>query len=560
MRPGVLRGALDPGVVQGDGVRERLGRSGAFGFHPFLMRSALCIAAALSLITRAGAADFFDETKVTTIFAFDDVCIPHTQNLRLEMNRPERHPANPVVARGAPGSVDAMGVQFYGSVIREGDRFRLWYVAYDDDTENKVASSRWRAAYAESADGLTWTKPKLGLVEHRGSTDNNLILTDPAPFGFVNLKVLLDPADPDPERRYKISTHVYFRDRRRLGTLAPFASADGLHWKLLIDGAKPVKAELSKDDLVLPGVHFEPSGGLYQWDGLYYICGQNAMNAPRPYQGRVTRLYRSADFVKWSETSSIAFIREPQHRPLGPGRSLEGEQTHEGISVWNRGNVLLGIVGLWRGAEAWENITVDLGFVLSNDGVHFREPAHEWTFLERGADGQWDQGGLLQGQGFENIGGETFLYYGAWDPRARGQPRGGVGIAKLPRDRFAALVVEEAGKGPGDYQLDEITSDFVTADLAIQGKVPHHFHLNASGLGPEAALRVEILDHLERPIPAYSGENAAIVRDSGFQTPILWNETPEVTDLPDRVRLHVTFEGRASTDIRLSAMYLGKGK
>jgi len=67
--------------------------------------------------------------------------------------------------------------------------------------------------------------------------------------------------------------------------------------------------------------------------------------------------------------------------------------------------------------------------------------------------GPGDQGGLLQGQGFENIGDQTFIYYGAWDPRPTGRvktpPRGGVGIAVLPRDRFGDLVVEEAGKGRG---------------------------------------------------------------------------------------------------------------
>ena len=49
------------------------------------------------------AADFFDETKATTLFAFDQVSIPYSQNLRLEMRAPARHPANPVVTRGQPG-------------------------------------------------------------------------------------------------------------------------------------------------------------------------------------------------------------------------------------------------------------------------------------------------------------------------------------------------------------------------------------------------------------------------------------------------------------------------
>jgi hypothetical protein len=495
---------------------------------------------------------------VTTIFAFDNVSIPHSQNLRLEMRSPARHPANPVLRRGAPGTPDAMGVQFYGSVLREGGRFRMWYVAFDDDAGNKAASARWRAAYAESADGLNWIKPGLGLVEFRGNKNNNLILTDPAPLGLINVKVLRDDDDPDPQRRYKITGHVYFRGQRRLGTLAPFTSADGWRWKLVRE-ARPVRAELRAEDLVLPPIHFEPCGGLYKWDGLFYAIGQNALNAPRPYQGRVTRMYRSADFVTWSQTQTIGFVRAPQHTPLGPGRSLEGEQTHEGISVWHRGNVLLGIVGLWHGAKEWKDVSVDLGFVLSNDGQNFREPAHEWTWLRRGADGQWDQGGLLQGQGFENIGDQTFVYYGAWDPRGTGgpaQPRGGVGIAVLPRDRFGDLVVETAGEGRGDYQLPRVTSEFITASIPAPAGGPLRFHLNADGLGSEAVMRIELLDHFERPVPGYSGKDAAVIRQSGFQTPIAWNGKTAVSGLPDRIRLHVLFEGKRRTDIRFSALYV----
>jgi hypothetical protein len=290
---------------------------------------------------------------------------------------------------------------------------------------------------------------------------------------------------------------------------------------------------------------------------MYYACGQNAMNATRPYQGRVTRMYRSPDFVHWSATSHIGFIRAAQHEPLGAGRSLEGEQTHEGISVWNRRNVLLGVYGRWHGAKEWKDITIDLGFVVSNDGLNFREPAHEWTFLERGEDGAWDQGGLLQGQGFENIGDQTLIYYGAWDPRPKdAPPRGGVGIATLPRDRFGELVVEEAGKGPGDYQLPVIQSGFVTAALPMKANAVHRFHLNAAGLGADAVMRIELLDEHETPLPGYSGDEAAQVRQTGFQTPIVWNGSEEVRGLPARIRLRVSFEGERKTDIRFSALYV----
>lgn len=495
------------------------------------------------------------QAEERVIFAFDNVSLPHTQNLRLEMRQPERHPANPVLRRGEPGTPDAMGVQFYGSVLREEGKFRMWYVAFDDDTSNKITSTRWRAAYAESADGVNWRKPELGLVEFRGSKANNL-LDMGGDWGFVNLKVIRDGADPDPARRYKMTTHVYFRHNTRLGTLLPFVSPDGYTWTPVRE-VQPVKGELRKEDLFLPVIHLEPCGGLYQWDSWYYLTAQNAMPGIHHYQGRVVRIYRSADFVNWAPSNHIGFVRGTQHDWLGDGRSREGEQNHEGISVWNRGNVLLGVYGMWHGAVEWKDVTIDLGFVVSNDGLRFREPVHERVFLERGEDGEWDQGGLLQGQGFENIRGETFLYYGAWDPRGTGGtpvPRGGVGIATLPRDRFGALRVDESGKGPGDYQAPEITSEFVTSAIPVEkGRAPKVF-VNADGLGEGATLKFELLDQREQPVPG----GLARVETSGFQVPVVW-EGADVS-WPERAKLRVVFEGAKNATIRFHAIYLTEGE
>lgn len=497
--------------------------------------------------TSAWCAELFDETKVTTLFAFDNGSIPHTQNLKLEMRQPERFEGNPVVRRGEPGTVDAHGVQFYGSIIQDGGKYRMWYVAFDDQMEHAVKSERWRAAYAESTDGVNWVKPELGLVAFRGSKKNNLVDVGGA-WGFVNLKVIKDEADPDASRRYKMVTHVYFRHHTRLGTLLPFVSADGLTWRPVKE-VKPVKGELRKQDLLVPGFHLEPACGLYQWDGQYFLTAQNAMPHTHHYQGRVVRLHRSADFVNWSSTSTLAFVRSAQHEYLGAGKSREGEQNHEGIAVWPRGNVLLGVYGRWHGAAEWKGVSVDLGLVMSNDGHTFREPKHEWTMLERGKDGDWDQGGIIQGQGFENIGEKTFVYYGSWDPRPTGGPevaRGGVGIASWPRDRMGALVFDASGEGPGDYQMPKVTAELITAAVS---RPKEGFFVNVDGLSEEAVLRVEVLDALERPVSGLG----VVIRQSGFQVAL---DLGDVKKLPEKMRLRVLFEGAKRSEIGLSAIYV----
>ncbi len=501
---------------------------------------------------------FFDESAAVSLFAFDDVSIPFTQNLKLEMRQPEKHPANPVLRRGGAEAPDFSAVQFYGSVIREGNQFRMWYVAAGKDRPDRTGprSSPWRVAYAESADGVAWTKPDLGLVEYGGNRHNNLVILEPR-LGVVNLKVLREQSG-SPGPRYKLGAHVWFpKNGARMGTFAPYGSEDGLRWKLLAE-AKPVNFELRPEDLVLPPLHFEPVGGLYRWDGLYRLSGQNAVVAPRPYHGRVVRGFVSADFVHWAPESSIGFVRPQQHRLLGPGNSRNGEQNHEAVSVWNRGNVLLGVSGHFHGAPEWSGVTVDLGFVLSNDGVHFRQPWHEWTFLKRGDDGEWDQGGLLQGQGFENIGERTFVYYGAWDPRVSSgiPPRGGVGIAMLPRDRFADLRVDERTQGSGNYQMARTECSFLTSSMDLPPEATHRLYLNARGLGSDAFLKIELLGHDLAPISGFSGNNAAIVRGNGFQTPVVWPGGADIVDAPERARVRATFEGKRRGDIRFHAFYL----
>jgi hypothetical protein len=517
-----------------------------------------------ALIAAQPAAPLFDETKVITLFAFDQVSIPFTENLRIKMRQPVKHPGNPVMTRGPAGAPDSWAVQFYGSIIREGAKYRMWYVAAGDDRLDKSIprSSPWRVAYAESADGITWTKPELGLVEYGGNKQNNLVEMDTGPLGILNVKVLHEP-DAEPAQRYKMTAHVWFSKGTkgaRFGTLALFVSPDGLHWKS-VNKLKPLLAEVTREDTVLPWTHYEPAGGLYKWDGLYYTSGQNAYAAALPYHGRVNRSFVSGDFVNWSPASAVGFVRAPQHNLLGPGRSRDGEQSHEGFSVWHRGNVLLGVSGIWHGAMDWAGVTIDLGFVVSNDGVSFREPAHEWVFIKRGEDKQWDQGGLLQGQGFENVGDQTYIYYGAWDPRGweGSPPRGGVGLVTVPRDRFGDLVIEKSSIGPGDYQVPDLAGSFLTAAVPLPGAAPRSFYLNADGLGSAAALKVELLGRDLKPLPGYSGQDAAVVRQSGFQSPVAWNGKTAISGLPERIRIRVTYDGPQQADIRFSALYVQSG-
>src|SRR5689334_290543 len=110
------------------------------------------------------------------LFAFDDVAIPLRDNLQLTMTPAEKCERNPVLRRGETGTPDHGQAVLYGSVIQEGGKFRMWYLA----SPNRLGEAPlpdvpawWRPmCYAESEDGIHWTKPDFGLVEFNGSKHN----------------------------------------------------------------------------------------------------------------------------------------------------------------------------------------------------------------------------------------------------------------------------------------------------------------------------------------------------------------------------------------------------
>ena len=109
------------------------------------------------------------------------------------------------------------GIRSYGSLVYDDDErlFKMWYSMYSRDWTEAML------AYATSRDGLNWEKPNLGIIEYRGSQDNNLVFGSPrqptreeieldptmAPPGgtrFEGAWVIKDPVETDPARRYKM--------------------------------------------------------------------------------------------------------------------------------------------------------------------------------------------------------------------------------------------------------------------------------------------------------------------------------------------------------------------
>ncbi len=83
---------------------------------------------------------------------------------------------------------DGAGVTIYGSVLHDSGKLRMWYHAIPQDWDYQTDMSS--IAYAESDDGIHWTKPPLGILAH-GPGPNHL-----TNLGLHSATVFIDPDSP----------------------------------------------------------------------------------------------------------------------------------------------------------------------------------------------------------------------------------------------------------------------------------------------------------------------------------------------------------------------------
>src|SRR5262249_21794464 len=148
---------------------------------------------------------------------------------------------------------------------------------------------------------------------------------------------------------------------------------------------------------------------------------------------------------------------------------------------------------------------VDLGLILSNDGIHFREPVTDFKMIAHGAEGKdWDSIALLQGHAFANVGDKTYVWYSHWDCEGlfRSQE---IGLATWRRDGFGFRGLHQP-KGGGSVMTRPLSAG---DDGAI-------LFYNAAQLGKDTPLTVELLDEHGNPIAAYAGKNAARLTEDGL--------------------------------------------
>jgi hypothetical protein len=131
----------------------------------------------------------------TPQFFFDNGMIEEIQNITRTIHRPEMYEGNPIIDQDRPWE-HALNMHADDYKVWRDDHgvFHCLYSDFDIDYEKLGREggtaidwniSRFTVCYARSEDGLTWTKPPLGIREVDGR-DTNIVFgsaTIPLPVG-----------------------------------------------------------------------------------------------------------------------------------------------------------------------------------------------------------------------------------------------------------------------------------------------------------------------------------------------------------------------------------------
>jgi len=440
----------------------------------------------------------------------DDHIVASKTNIDRRYHPFEKYSGNPVLVPDKPW--EGTNVYLYGSVLRNetGSGYRMWYHALPQDHDY------YRLLYATSADGINWDKPDLGIVEYKGSTNNNIFIRrgkrDHIP------SIIHTPWEADSHRRYKMINFC-----GKAGGYVYAWSADGLHWT-----DSPKNPVFNKGGDV----------GQFLWDPhkkQYIGYVKNVAQVSGMRRRSVARI-ATDDITSWPNPELI----------LTPDtfddRWAKGiQRTHfYGLSAFTYESMYLGFLWVFRATdiEGYFDGTIFIELVSSRDGVNWkRQEGDRQPILPLGAPGTWDDGMVFTTQHPLVEGDKIRLYYGGFDCTHAAKPpwHGAIGLATLRKDGFASL----------DATTDE--TGIVTTKRLL--KVGNELHVNYSAI--DGWLRVEVLDDKGNVLPGYSRNDCNDLTGDRIDQKMSWKSKTKLPTGKTPVRLRFVMKNASLYSFRV---------
>ena len=376
----------------------------------------------------------------------------------------------------------------YTTVFQDGETYRAYYRGYADLDKQQVT------CYAESTDGLLWSKPNLGLFEVAGTCDNNVILVPPADRDYGpthNFAPYPDarPGVPDGERLKALA-----------GTgqgLWAYASADGVHWR-----------EMQKEPVFTRG-DFD-SQNVFFWsesEGCY-LCYFRRMHEGCRWICRTT----SDDFLNWADpvlmdfgdvppehlytNATTPYFRAPHIYIALPGRFIGGRQvlTDDEAHAFDVGE-----------GEGWHDCS-DGVFMSSRGGDKYDRRFME-AFVRPGIGlNHWVSRSNYPARGIVSTGPEEISIY---VQRDMSQTTAYLQRLALRTDGFVSVNAPYAG------------GEMVTRPFTFAGReLEMNYATSAAG-----GLRVEIQDAGGKPVEGFALDNCPEIIGDQVERVVAWTSS-----------------------------------
>jgi hypothetical protein len=214
----------------------------------------------------------------------DDHLISRLSGATKKMHRPVAREVAIVCDEPWEGNTSA-----YFTLFQDGNRFRMYYRGSHFDEKSKKTTHPEFTCYAESQDGIHWTKPNLGLFEFNGSKDNNILRAGEDTHNFTPFKDI-NPDCP-PAARYKALAGSAIRWGGK--GLRAYQSPDGIHWSLMRDEAVITVGDFDSQNLAFWYPHWKS-----------YACFHRKF-----HEGvRCIMTATSKDFLAWTQPEYLDYL------------------------------------------------------------------------------------------------------------------------------------------------------------------------------------------------------------------------------------------------------------
>jgi hypothetical protein len=487
-----------------------------------------------------------------TLLLVDDHEVLYRAGTKRIFHPLKRHPANPVIkGKQKPWEIAIA----FNSVYRDATtgHYKMWYQSFAGEVA-KERANRCTVCYAESTDGVVWTKPELGLFPFNGVQGTNIVLqANGGTSDRYGASVLFDPRDANPARRYKMAYFDFTRDtsgRYRPGLSVAFSS-DGIRWSKYVHAGPLLDVSYGDYGDIVP-FSDQPDKGTWvplsiadavdaTYDPVHQcfaLYGKMWLDGPdgRMYWKHAAHRTVSKDFIHW-EKPVLCIAPDDEDPPY--------VEFHTTPTFYHEG-VYIAAPQILRRAQ--EGGVMDVELAVSRDGLNFSRPFRKDYWLPRGPKNAFDGGTVLTNATPIVLDDEIRIYYGGYSGGATGGDdysfSSGVGLATMPRDRFAGVRPADekgpSGTGGPPGRVGQIT--FKPQDLADVERIT----VNADA--SRGSVAAELLDINAYRVRGFTSEDARPLTRDSLRHELTW-KTKTLAQLGGDRRCHLRLHLRGEAEV-----------